>query len=251
LGAFFFPETSEARILRKKAKKLSKETGQRHHTDYEGTKMTLSQELWTSIIRPTRLIATQPILQLMSVFTAFNFGVLYFVLSTFSSLFTDQYYQTTAQSGIHYLSLAIGYLIADQVGGIITDQIWAHLKKKAGDSTAPEFRVPLMVPGGLLMPIGLFWYGWSAEAKLHWIMPDIGAAVFGCGFMLNSNAMGAYVLDAFEKYTASATAASQALRMMAGFAFPIFAPVMYKQLGWGWGNSTLALISVDSGPWRH
>ncbi|KAK0514989.1 hypothetical protein JMJ35_002368 [Cladonia borealis] len=233
VGIFFFPETSAARILGNKARKLSKDTGGHYHTEYEGPNMKLSDKLWTSITRPTRLLATQPILQLVSVFMAYNFGVLYFVLSTFASLFTDEYHQTVSQIGYHYLALAVGYCFANQ--------------KRTGGSTAPEYRVPLMVPGGLLIPIGLFWYGWSAQAKLHWIMPDIGAAIFGCGFILNTQAMGAYILDSFGKYTASATAASQVLRMTAGFVFPIFASAMYHRLGWGWGNSTLGFIALVFG----
>jgi hypothetical protein len=27
------------------------------------------------------------------------------------------------------------------------------------------------------------WYGWSAQAKLHWIMPIIGSVIFGFGMM--------------------------------------------------------------------
>jgi hypothetical protein len=76
---------------------------------------------------------------------------------------------------------------------------------------------------------------------------DIGATIFGCGFILHTNAMGAYILDSFEKYAASATVASEVLRMIAGFAFPIFAPAMYNRLGFGWGNRTLALIALVFG----
>ena len=248
VGIFIFPETSAARILGNKVRKLSKETGEHYYTEYEGPNMKLSDKLWTSITRPTRLLATQPILQLVLVFMAYNFGVLYFVLSTFASLFTDEYHPTVSLSGYHYLALAIGYCFASQVGAKITDRLRARLKKKkAGGSTAPEYRVPLMVPGGLLIPIGLFWYGCLAQAKLHWIMPDIAAAIFGCGFILNTQAMGAYILDSFGKYTASAMAASQVLRMTAGFVFPIFAPAMYHRLGWGWGNSTLGFIALVFG----
>jgi len=36
------------------------------------------------------------------------------------------------------------------------------------------------------------WYGWSAQAKLHWIMPIIGTGIFGFGkfhfrFILDEN----------------------------------------------------------------
>lgn len=45
----------------------------------------------------------------------------------------------------------------------------------------PEYRLPLTVVGGVLMPIGFFWYGWSAQAKMHWIMPLVGTAILGYG----------------------------------------------------------------------
>ena len=27
------------------------------------------------------------------------------------------------------------------------------------------------------------WYGWSAQAELHWIMPIIGTVIYGFGLM--------------------------------------------------------------------
>lgn len=34
---------------------------------------------------------------------------------------------------------------------------------------------------GFLVPAGLFMYGWSADKRLHWIVPDIGAMIFCIG----------------------------------------------------------------------
>ena len=92
LGIFPFPETSAARILGNTASKLSKETGQQYRTEYDSSNGILSDKLKISISRPTGLLATQPILQLVSIFMANNFGVLYIVLSTFTTLFTDHYH---------------------------------------------------------------------------------------------------------------------------------------------------------------
>jgi MFS family permease len=126
------------------------------------------------------------------------------------------------------------------VGGPITDRIWRHLQNKAGGATAPEYRVPLVIPGALLIPIGLLWYGWAAEALAHWIVSDIGASVFGCGIILGTQAMQAYVMDSYSQHTASVMAAAQLLRSIVGFAFPTFAPGLYGKLRYGWGNSMLA-----------
>ncbi|KAG9522882.1 MFS multidrug transporter-like protein, partial [Aureobasidium melanogenum] len=242
-----FPETHAGTILGRKAKALREQTGEQYYTEYDQGNLALSKRLAISLTRPCRLLLTQPIIQLMSLFLAYNFGILYIVLSTFATLWTDRYGQTLSDSGLHYIALAIGYTVAAQVGARITDRVWKHLKARAGGETQPEYRVPLMFPGAIIIPIGLFWYGWTAQKKLIWILPDIGIAIFGCGIIIGTQAMQAYVMDSFRKHVASASAASQLLRSITGFAFPLFAPSLYAKLGYGWGNSLLAFIFIGIG----
>ena len=242
-----FPETHAGSILGRKARKLRKETGRDYHTAFEQKGQSLSRRLAISLTRPCRLLLTQPIIQLMSFYLAYNFGILYIVLSTFAALWTDHYGQSVSVSGLHYIALVTGYTIAAQGGARVTDRVWKHLKSRANGETRPEYRVPLMIPGAIIIPIGLFWYGWTAEARAIWILPDIGIAIFGCGIILGTQAMQAYVMDSFKTYIASASAASQLLRSIAGFAFPLFAPSMYQRLNYGWGNSLLAFIFIAIG----
>jgi len=61
-----------------------------------------------------------------------------------------------------------------------------------------------------------------------------------------------YVVDAFTLHAASALAAVSFLRSMAGFGFPLFAPTMYKVLGYGKGDTILATVAIALGcpaPW--
>lgn len=89
-----------------------------------------------------------------------------------------------------------------------------------------------MFVASLLIPIGLFWYGWSAGHVL-WIMPDIGAAIFAAGTIVCFQCMQTYIIDAYTRYAASGVAAAVVLRSLAGFGFPLFAPYMYDALGNG------------------
>lgn len=57
----------------------------------------------------------------MSFYLAYNFGILYIVLSTFATLWTERYHQSVSVSGLHYIALALGYTLAAQVGARITD----------------------------------------------------------------------------------------------------------------------------------
>ena len=205
-------------------------------------------KLSLALCRPIRLLLIQPIIQLMSIFLAYNYVILILVLSTFATLWTSRYQQSVSISGLHYIAIAIGYTLAAQVGAPLTDQIWAYLKSKSPNgTTAPEFRVPLMIPGAIIIPLGLFWYGWAAEARVFWLVPDVGAGMFGFGIILGTQAMQAYVMDAYPDFTASAVAASQMLRGLAAFGFPIFASDLYDRLGYGWGISLLAFVFIALG----
>lgn len=247
IGAFLFAEPYAAKILARKAKGLRKVSGNDHHAEQERSTQTLWQILQITLTRPMRLLFTQPTLQVMSIFMAYNFGINYIMFSTFAELWTQRYGQSVSRSGLNYIALAIGNTIAAQGGARFTDRVWAHLKTKAGGDTAPEYRVPMMIPGSLLIPIGLCWYGWAGEKRAYWVITDIGVGIFAAGIILGTQAMQAYVLDSFPEYTSSATAASQFLRSVAAFAFPIFAPSMYSALGYGWGNSLLAFLSLIIG----
>ena len=43
----------------------------------------------------------------------------------------------------------------------------------------PEYRLFLMLLLTPVLPIGFFWYGWSADKATHWIVPIIGTGVIG------------------------------------------------------------------------
>lgn len=247
LGFFFFPETYAPVLLSRKAKRLRKDTGHAYFTEFEKANATARSKLVVSMTRPFRLLVGQPTIQVVAVLQAYNFGINYIMLSTFAQLWTERYGQTISQSGLNYISLAVGNTVAAQIGARIMDSVYARLKRKAEGAAAPEYRVPLMIPGALLIPIGLFWYGWAGESKSYWLLTDIGVGIFACGLILSVQSMGAYLIDSYLSCTASAYAASQLLRSTAAFIFPIFAPEMYKSLGYGWGNSLLGFVSIALG----
>lgn len=231
-------------LLAKKAATLRKDIGKDYHTKFDPT---LSKKLRTSFLRPLKLLITRPIILVMSFLMAYNFGTYCLSLSTFARIWTDRYNQSETASGLHYIAIGIGSTIATQVGGPLTDRIFAHLKAKGHGKIAPEYRVPLLIPGAVMVPLGLLMYGWAAEKRLTWIVTDVGAAIFSGGVMMSSNSIVAYLIDEFGEHAASANAASRMLSNVMGFTFPLFAPQLYKQLGYGWGNSLLAFLYIAIG----
>lgn len=55
------------------------------------------------------------------------------------------------------------------------------------------------------------------------------------------------MIDAYTKYAASAIAAGNILRSLSAALLPLVGLPMYNRLGYGWGNSLLAFISLGLG----
>ncbi|GES63082.1 MFS general substrate transporter [Aspergillus terreus] len=249
-GLFFLRETYGPRILRARAKKMRKETGDTSfQTEAERQNKTLAQVLRTALIRPFRLLTTQPIVQALALYMAYIYGTMYLVLSTFPTLWTSpQYYnESTGIGGLNYISLGLGFWLGSQICAPLNDRIYRRLKARNNGTGRPEFRVPLLYVAAFITPAGLFIYGWTAQKHCHWIAPNIGALLFGMGNIVTYQCIQTYMVDAYTRFAASALAAAAFLRSLAGFGFPLFAPYMYAALDYGWGNSLLAFISIALG----
>jgi len=183
---------------------------------------------------------------MLSLYMAFMYGIYYLMFTTFSTLFSDIYGFDTGIGGLTYIGLGVGFLLATAFSARSGNQIYLHLSKKNGGKGEPEMRVPALIFGSLFVPVGLFWYGWSSQAKLHWIMPIIGSGIFGFGMMTTFLPIQLYLVDSFT-YAASALSAASVFRSLLGFAFPLFGQQMYAALGNGGGNSLLAGLAIVLG----
>ncbi|KAF7187131.1 putative efflux pump mfs2 [Pseudocercospora fuligena] len=209
-----FHETYAPLILKRKAAKLRKETGdQRYVTAAERLQgdapLHISRIVGRCLARPLRLLAFHPIVQYLAFLSAFYYGILYIVLSTFSDLWVKQYHERIDISGLHYITLALGEILGSQVTGPSMDRTFKYLRNRANGEERPEWHVPMMLPGALLGPIGLLWYGWAAQARAHWAVVDLGALLFAFGGQIAGMPIQAYIIDSYPEYASSATAASQ------------------------------------------
>jgi MFS family permease len=185
-GLFLLRETYAPRILSRKAAHLRATTGEKaFHTEFEASQLSVTAKLKVSLLRPIRMLATQPIIQILAIYMAFLYGMVYLILATFSTLWTQVYGERTSIGSLHYITLALGCFAGSQFGAIFSDRIYKHYTSMAqGNIGQAEFRVPLIFLGACLVPAGLFVYGWTAEYRVFWLVPDIGAFVFSAGTIM-------------------------------------------------------------------
>lgn len=210
------------------------------------TKDDKNRSFGRTLCRPFKFLATQMIIQVLAIYMAYLYGLIYIAFSTFPDVWEQVYGESIGIGGLNYISLGVGYVLGSQICGPLTDRIYLHLSNKTGTGK-PEYRIPVMVPGAVLVPVGLFWYGWGVQAQTHWIVPSIGAAIFSMGTIMGFQVIQVYLIDAYTEHAASALAAVTVLRSLAGFAFPLFSTAMFKALHYGWGNSVLGFIALAIG----
>ncbi|KAJ5249109.1 MFS multidrug transporter [Penicillium chermesinum] len=251
LAAFFLlPETYAPIILQRRARKLRKETGNMSlQTEVERQNKKITQVLRVALIRPLKLLFTQPIVQIIALYMAYAYGLMYLMLATFPTLWAspDYYDESKGIAGLNYISLGIGFIAGTQVCARMLDRFYRLLKARNNEAGRPEFRLPMLAVGAFCTPAGLFIYGWTAQTHQHWIAPNIGACIFGIGCMITMQCLQIYTVDTYTRFSASALAAIVLLRSLAGFSFPLFAPYLFQALKYGWGNSVLAFIAIGIG----
>ncbi|KAF8155763.1 multidrug resistance protein 4 [Crassisporium funariophilum] len=199
--------------------------------------------LWVNLSRPITMLFRSFICFILSLYMAFMYGIFYLMFTTFAQFFATTYHFKAGIGGLTYLGLGIGFFLATIFGAKFADQVYKYLADKNGGVAKPEMRIPALFFGSFFVPVGIFWYGWSAQAKLHWIMPIIGSGIFGFGMMTTFLPIQLYLVDSFT-YAASATAAAALFRSLFGFAFPLFGSQMFKALGLGGGNSLLGGLAI-------
>ncbi|KAK9413641.1 putative Bicyclomycin resistance protein [Seiridium unicorne] len=247
-------ETYHPLLLQRKTERLRKETGNQLLRSQLDNGLSPRDYFKRGIIRPMKMIVKSPIIIILSVFVAIAYGYLYLMFTSMTIVFEEYYGFSTSLVGLSFIGLGVGSLAGVGFFSTTSDR---YMKKKAAEADAlaestgaakegmkPEYRLPLFPYGALMLPVGLFLYGWTAEYRVHWIVPIIGTAIVGMGNLVIFMSLQLYLIDAFTAYAASAMAANTVVRSIAGGVLPLAGLRMYERLGVGWGNSLLGFIAL-------
>jgi MFS family permease len=181
------PETYHPVLLRNKARKLRKETGdERWRAPMEKTNKSIPRTIGYSLLRPAQLLIFEPMCLNLCLFSAILLGILYLFFGAFPLVFEGNHGFTLSQTGLSFLGIFVGMIL-----GAATDPLWhrnyARLIKQREERTGevggsePEYRLPPTIAGAFIVPAGLFMFAWTTYSSVHWIVPIIGSTIFGMG----------------------------------------------------------------------
>ncbi|TKA63383.1 hypothetical protein B0A55_12183 [Friedmanniomyces simplex] len=195
------------------------------------------------------MLATEPIVLFLSLYNAFTFSVLFAFFAAYPYTFESVYGFDTWQYGLTFLGIGLGVLLA-VLTNVLVDRL-VYTKKTAQaliegrHMAAPEHRLYCAMLGSVGIPIGLFWFAWTARRDVHWISPVLAGIPFAWGNLCVFISAAMYLVDVYGALNgASAMAANGLARYGLGAAFPLFTFQMYQRLGIGWATSLLGFISL-------
>lgn len=236
-------ETYAPVLLERKAARLRKETGNPNYRSKFDTGRSRRDLVGRTFLRPAKMLFGSPVVALLALVISIANGYVYFLLTTFTDVFQGQYGFSTGSAGLAYIGIGVGFMAGLAFTGPVADKLSVRMTAKHGERK-PEYRLPPMLVGAFSMPVGLFLYGWTAQYKVHWIVPIIGTTIVGFGVICIFLPVQAYLIDAFTVYAASAGATSTIVRSIFGAVLPLAGPSLYGHLGLGWGNSVLGFIAL-------
>ncbi|ODV82057.1 MFS general substrate transporter [Suhomyces tanzawaensis NRRL Y-17324] len=246
ITAFLLPETHPQLLLVKKAKALRRTTENwAIYAPHEELSISIKEIVEKYISRPLIMLATEPILLLVSIYNAFIYGMLYLFLTALPMVFAERYHFVAGVAELPYLSMFIGIILGIALI-IYFEGRYALAMDANNGKPVPEERLPPMMIGGIFFSIGLFWFGWTGNyaQHIHWIVPTIGLGFIGFGLILVFMPCLNYIIDCYLSLAASALAGNAFIRSAFAAAFPLFARQMFTALHMNWGTLLVGLVSV-------
>ena len=178
-GCFLIKE-SHAPVLRaRKAAQLRNESGKIQ--TQKGAPA--PKNIGILILRPLKLLMFSPVVLLLSFSMSITYSYIYLLFTTLPAVFMDIYGVSQSTAGYLFTGLGIGMFVGLIICLLTFPKIMARKKKRAKGKYSSESLMSLMIPGTFIIPISLFWYGWSIHFHAHYIIPIIATGFLGFGFI--------------------------------------------------------------------
>ncbi|CBX96232.1 hypothetical protein LEMA_P111510.1 [Plenodomus lingam JN3] len=173
LIVFLVPETYHPVLLRRKAIRLRRETGnQEWIAPIEKLERSVTKTVLWSCIRPFQLLFFEPMCLNLCILSAILLGILYLFFGAFPLVFQNNHGFSVSQTGLAFLGIFVG-----MIAGISTDPIWRKIygrlvrqgEEQGGEpgGSEPEFRLPSTMVGAWVVPIALFGFGWTTYSSAN------------------------------------------------------------------------------------
>jgi DHA1 family multidrug resistance protein-like MFS transporter len=183
---FFFPETSSSNILYRRAKRLRKATGDsrlKSLSEIEAESLTGRDIALDVLVRPFALNFQEPIVLVLNLYIGLMYALFYLWFESFPIVFLGIYRFREQLLGLAFLGILGGVLVTLPPLFYYVYTVQEKMFDENGQ-IKPEKRLPVAIFGSFLIPICLFWFGWTARPDIHWMVPILASSLYPIGGIL-------------------------------------------------------------------
>lgn len=225
------PETVTSVILKRKAQRLRKESGdQRYYAAVEREQRGIIQSLGQACRDIFALMIFDRMALLLDIWLSLILGIVYLTLQAFPIIFAGKHGFTPSQVGLSFLGVFVGLALA-MASMLFWKEYRRRLAVRHHGNPPPEVWLTMGKVGGVLIPIGLYCLAFTTFAHVHWMAPIASAVPFGTGICFVYISVFTYLVTAYRPMAAAALSGCAVMRTSFAAAFPLFANQMYARMG--------------------
>ncbi|RDW93470.1 MFS transporter [Aspergillus mulundensis] len=245
LSLFYLKETYPPCLLIDKASSIRKRSGNwAIHAKQEELELEVRTLVEKYLTRPLRLLITEPVLLLLSLYMSFIYGLVYALLQAYPYVFEHIHGLGPGPAGLMFVGLIVGIVLA--LGFILSQQRqYTKDLQENGNVPVPEWRLRPTMIGAPVFTVGLFWFGWTGfTPDIHWAAPATAGIPIGFGVLCIFLPCFNYLVDAYLPVAASAVAANIMLRSAFASGFPLFTRQMFENMQVQWAGTLLGCLAA-------
>lgn len=196
------------------------------------------------IMRPLRLLITEPIVLMVSAISGVAFALIYLFVEVLPIVY-GAFGFTEREASLVFISIGLGFLCTTFTR-IYDHQVWKNRGRDARP-LSPEAKLVGFAIAAPAFAIGLWWFAWTIPPKVPHLPWAVSAlALIPIGFAINEFdcVLVGYLTDSYTTFASSAFASLSMVRSGLSAAFPLFAHGMYTNLGANYATTILAVVAT-------
>ncbi|KAF3033610.1 hypothetical protein E8E12_001161 [Didymella heteroderae] len=248
IAFFFLPETYLPMLLGYKATHLRRLSVSKKYVTEHKQNMNFFTKIEQILPLSFKFSATEPAILSLGGFLVLLYIILFTFLSGFEYIFKRKYNLNDFEEGACFASIALGTVAFS----LTSPALYSWTRRDVGyadcASVTPEFRLwPAMITSPLL-PISLFWLGWTDYSSIS-IYSGL-AACFCFGIVLNAMYVSSYeyIIDSYGEKASIALASVTMMRYLIAGGMVMAARPMYENIGVHWTMTLLGPLNAPQPP---
>lgn len=206
----------------------------------------LTELLSNNMARIVYFLFREPTTIMCGTYITVLYLLIYGFLEGFDYIFTKTYLFNVGQRYTSFTAIAVGILLG--LPYLLLVNHFTAKRHQASQSSAPERRLVPALLAAPLLPVSLFWLGWTNRASVsYW--SNLGACcLFGFALFTLFTSTYHYLLDTYGTVASSALAAITCVRYLASGGMVLITEPMYEGLTVKWTLTLLGGIAALLAP---